>query len=185
MKRIWAFSLILVLCGTTFLFARNNIKDHIGNIGNKYGYAKSEDYNSRGDLRTKADIKVDIEYPGESFWKRKYGVKYEAYGKASAGFRWGSSGQYEVYAKAYDVDERLRGSYSRSVSKSKRKKYFDVFTGDDVHDLVDYQSNHVKSFMFRCRGMGKVTRVVDEDDYYNPQDDDHKSLAEADINTIF
>lgn len=183
MKRILAFSLSLGLLATLYLFAENNSEDNIGRLEKKYGFSRSEDYNSRGDMYTKANIKVDVEYPGESIWKNKYGVKYEAYGRASAGFRWGSNGAYDVKADAYEEDGRDRGTYSGWLWKSKRAKYFDEMTGDDANDLVDWKENHVLSCLYRCYGKGKATRIVDEDDYYNDdEEEDHESLAVANLN---
>lgn len=152
-----SFVLLITLLSVTCLWAYNNVqgKDNHETVKPKWGNRKSEDKNVH--LRTKAVIDVDVDYPGEAWYIKTYGVEYEAIAEAKASFGWGRSGYYSLAPAANTPYPLYEGNaWSGSLSRKKKDNYFEeafdplallIISIDEVREELDTCSATAKSFI--------------------------------------
>ncbi len=70
----------------------------------KFGTRRSED--SEGTLETYAHVEIDVDYPGEKWYSRIYGVNIEAYAKVHADSGWYHEGEYSIDVMAEETPRR-------------------------------------------------------------------------------
>lgn len=166
------FYTIAIITGifVSFLWAHNNVEDNVENIQEKWGRIKSKDENVPGGLETRAYIDVDIDYPGESWWNKKYGIEYEAYSKAKASFQWGTHGTYSVDSKA-SVDRTLdQSTWSLWANESERAKHFERKRGADANALAQYTAADVRRHLGSCSASASITRIRGQQQNLNASD---------------
>lgn len=168
---------VFILAFTALIWAQNNVLDNVENIKAKWGNIKSEDKNVAGELHTHGYIDVDIDYPGEKWWNKKYGIDYEAYGKAKAGFQWGTWGTYSIRCAVPNDIEPAADRYSVWASRYERAKYFDRKRGNDADALSDYNEADVRRHLRRCSSSATISRFRNPNN--NQQSNNQQSSTDS------
>ena len=137
MKRIFAFTFIIMLLAVTSLFAlrgnvrgRNYNRDLQKRSGNP-NWARCIGKDSDGAIRSQASIEVDVDKP----WEGQYwGVDYQAYGGA---WGWANDGEYTIYASVpNDTDGEHSGTADGHFSVSANAQDFDWWADVNAEEAL-------------------------------------------------
>ena len=168
-----SFVLLITLLSVTCLWAYNNVKNNHETVNPKWGNRKSED--SDAHLRTKSRIEVDVDYPGEAWYIKRYGIDYEAEAQAKVSFGWGRSGYYSLSPAANTSYPKYEGRpwFWSLNRKLKDDVFVEVF---DPISLLPISTDEVRENLDSC----SATATVDQ--YANPSSGvpAHSSTATAD-----
>lgn len=160
MKRILSYALLIGMLGGTSIWAYNRDKNNEDSFSKseKFGTRRSED--SEGTLETKAYVEIDVDYPGERRYVRKYGVEIVAYAKVHADWGFHHEGEYSIDVMAEETPRRTNTKkWSIRASKSLTDTYFDRRYGADAEKLKSWNADNVRQQFSRGRARGSIDQT--------------------------
>lgn len=184
MKRILSYILLLALLGGTSIWAYNNVKDEVDNIKQEkdcwaFGRRRSDDKD--GPLTTTAWTEVDVDFKGEAWYIRRYGIQYEGYAKAKADWGWDTSGYYSISASAdnrYPLYEGREwfGWSNRSIAD----RHFVDYNDNQLDELKEFTKADIQSMLNNsgCEGHASIDQYSGSGSGANYAE--YQSVAEAD-----